>query len=219
MNACAKKLLVASALTLTLHLDGMLAYAGEPLEIVKSVADRVMAILKDPKFKSPDMKKERVERLKEIINSVFDYDEMARRTLGAHWRRRTAAEQQEFLKLFRAFLEKVYSEKVDLYQGERALFVRETIDGDYAEVESKVINAKGEESPVLYRLKRTDSRWNVYDAVIENISIVNNYRSQFDRVISRSSFDELKKMLREKSADPPSTRSTAPPVCSAERVV
>ena len=103
--------------------------------------------------------------------------------------------------------------------GERALFVRETIDGDYAEVESKVINAKGEESPVLYRLKRTDSKWNVYDAVIENISIVNNYRSQFDRVISRSSFDELKKMLREKSADPPSTRSTAPPVCSAERVV
>ena len=200
MNACAKRFLIASALTLTVHFDETVLQAGEPLEIVTSVADRVMGILKDPKFKTPDKKKERVDRLKEIINQVFDYDEMARRTLGAHWRRRTPAEQQEFLKLFRAFLEKIYSEKVDLYQGERMIFGREYIDGDYAEVESTMINAKGEESPLTYRLKRTDGKWSVYDAVIENISIVNNYRSQFDRVISKSSFDDLKKMLRDKGA-------------------
>ena len=200
MHAFAKKSLIASTLMLTLHLRGTLAQAGEPLEVVKSVGDGVIAILKDPKYKSPAKKKDRLERLKEIINPVFDFDEMARRTLGTHWRRRTPAEQQEFVKLFRAFLEKTYSEKVDLYQGERAVFGRETIDGDYAEVESKVVNAKGEESPVLYRLKRTDNKWNVYDAVIENISIVNNYRSQFDRVITKSSFDGLIKMLREKSA-------------------
>jgi phospholipid transport system substrate-binding protein len=200
MNACAKRFWLALAMTLTVHFHGTVVQAGEPLEIVTSVADRVTAILKDPKFKTPDKKKERVERLKEIINQVFDYDEMARRTLGAHWRRRTPAEQQEFLKLFRAFLEKIYSEKVDLYQGERMIFGREYIDGDYAEVESKMINAKGEESPLTYRLKRTDGKWSVYDAVIENISIVNNYRSQFDRVISKSSFDDLKKMLRDKGA-------------------
>jgi len=200
MDAFAKKSLIASTLMLTLHLRGSLAQAGEPLEVVKTVGDGVIAILKDPKYKSPAKTKDRVERLKEIINPVFDYEEMARRTLGTHWRRRTVAEQQEFLKLFRAFLEKTYSEKVDLYQGERVVFGRETIDGDYAEVESKVVNAKGEESPVLYRLKRTDNKWNVYDAVIENISIVNNYRSQFDRVITKSSFDGLIKMLREKSA-------------------
>ena len=200
MDAFAKKSLIASTLMLTLHLRGTLAQAGEPLEVVKTVGDGVIAILKDPKYKSPAKTKDRVERLKEIINPVFDYEEMARRTLGTHWRRRTVAEQQEFLKLFRAFLEKTYSEKVDLYQGERVVFGRETIDGDYAEVESKVVNAKGEESPVLYRLKRTDNKWNVYDAVIENISIVNNYRSQFDRVITKSSFDGLIKMLREKSA-------------------
>ena len=200
MHAFAKKSLIASTLMLTLHLRGTLAQAGEPLEVVKTVGDGVIAILKDPKYKSPAKTKDRVERLKEIINPVFDYEEMARRTLGTHWRRRTVAEQQEFLKLFRAFLEKTYSEKVDLYQGERVVFGRETIDGDYAEVESRVVNAKGEESPVLYRLKRTDNKWNVYDAVIENISIVNNYRSQFDRVITKSSFDALIKMLREKSA-------------------
>ena len=199
MHAFAKKSLIASTLMLTLQLRGTLAQAGEPLQVVKTVGDGVIAILKDPKYKSPAKNKDRVERLKEIINPVFDFEEMARRTLGTHWRRRTPAEQQEFVKLFRAFLEKTYSEKVDLYQGERAVFGRETIDGDYAEVESKVVNAKGEESPVLYRLKRTDNKWNVYDAVIENISIVNNYRSQFDRVITKSSFDGLIKMLREKT--------------------
>ena len=200
MNANLKRSLVALALALIFHMDVTFALAGEPLELVKSAGERVIAILKDPKLKAPDKKKERVERLKEIINPIFDYEEMARRTMGGHWRRRTPVEQQEFLKLFRAFLETVYSEKVDLYEGERAVFGRETIDQDYAEVESKVTNAKGEESPVVYRLKRTDGKWKVYDAVIENISIISNYRSQFDRVLSKSSFEELKKLLREKTA-------------------
>lgn len=200
MKDYAKRGLVAVALALISHMGGTPALAGEPLELVKSVAERVIAILKDPKLQAPEKKKERVERLKEIINPIFDYEEMARRTLGAHWRRRTPAEQQEFLKLFRAFLETIYAEKVDLYEGERAVFGRETTDQDYAEVESKVTNGKGEESPVVYRLKRTDGKWKVYDAVVANISIVNNYRSQFDRVITKSSFDELKKLLRAKGA-------------------
>jgi len=197
MEAYAKRSLVG--LALVFQLGGTLALAGEPLDLVKAAGERAIAILKDPKFKAPDKRKERVERLKEIINPIFDYEEMAKRTLGAHWRRRTPAEQQEFIKLFRAFLEKVYSEKVDLYEGERADFERESIDQDYAEVESKVTNVKGQESPVLYRLKRTAGRWKVYDAVVENISIVNNYRSQFDRVINKSSFEELKNLLREKA--------------------
>jgi len=200
LKAYANRRLGALALALISHMGGALALAGEPLELVKSAGERVIAVLKDPKLKAPDKKKERVGRLKEIINPIFDYDEMARRTLGAHWRRRTPAEQQEFLNLFRAFLETVYTEKVDLYDGERAVFGRETIDQDYAEVESKVTNVKGEESPVIYRLKRTGGKWKVYDAVVENISIVNNYRSQFDRVLNKSSFEELKKLLREKAA-------------------
>jgi len=173
--------------------------AGEPLELVKSAADRALQVLKEPKLKSPEKKKERIDRLRQIINPIFDYEEMARRTMGPHWRRRTPAEQEEFYKLFRAFLEKIYSMKVDFYDGERVAFGRETIDGDYAQVESTVTDSKGMESPVVYRLKRTDGKWNVYDAVVENISIVNNYRSQFDRVISKSSYEELKRMLKEKA--------------------
>lgn len=173
--------------------------AGEALDLVKSAAERAMATLKDPKLKSPDKKKERIERLKEVINPIFDYEEMARRTLGAHWRRRTPAEQEEFARLFRAFLERIYSDKVDFYDGEKVVFGRETVEQEYAQVESTVINAKGDESSVVYRLKRADGKWRVYDAVVENISIVNNYRSQFDRVISKSSYEELKRMLKEKA--------------------
>ena len=174
-------------------------HAGEPLTFVKTAVDGAIAVLKDPKLKPADHKMERIERLKEIVNPMFDYDEMARRSLGAHWRRRSSAEQAEFVGLFRAFLEKIYSDKIDFYDGQRVMFGRETIDQDYAQVDSTMINAKGEESSVVYRLKRTDGKWKVYDAVVENISIVNNYRSQFDRVISKSSYEELKRMLKEKA--------------------
>jgi len=173
------------------------AQAGEPLEVVRVAADRAIEILKDPKLK--DNKSERIDQLREVVKPIFDFDEMAKRSLGPHWRRRTPAEQQEFVKVFRVFLEKIYSVKIDLYYGEKVIFGRETIDQDFAQVESTVINAKGEEVSVIYRLRRTDGKWKVYDAVIENISIVNNYRSQFDRVISKYSYEELVKRLKEKA--------------------
>lgn len=197
MLVCTRPWLIVS---LVLWLAGIApAYGGEPLELVKAAADQVIALLRDPQFKAADRKRERVERLKAIINPIFDYDEIARRTLSAHWERRTPAEREEFTKLFRAFLEKIYSDQIDHYEGERLVFGRESVNQEFAEVESKLINDKNEESPLIYRLKRTDGRWKIYDAVVEDISIVNNYRSQFNRVITKSSFEELKKMLREKA--------------------
>ncbi len=175
--------------------------AGEPLEVVKTAAEKAIQILQDPKLKSNDKKQERMERLKEAVNPIFDYDEMAKRALGAHWRRRTPAEQEEFVKLFRDFLEKIYSDKVNLYDGQKVTFGRETIEKDFAEVESTVISTKGEEIGVIYRLRRgADGKWRVYDALVEHVSIINNYRSQFDHIISKYSFDELKRLLREKIA-------------------
>src|SRR5581483_2376496 len=89
--------------------------------------------------------------------------------------------------------------KVDLYEGEKISFGRETIDGDFAQVESTVTNLKNEPSSVVYRLRRSGGQWKVYDAVVENISIVNHYRAQFDRVIAKSSYEDLKKMLKDKA--------------------
>jgi phospholipid transport system substrate-binding protein len=175
------------------------AQAGEPLEVVRTAVDKAVQILKDPKLQSQDKKKERVERLREALNPIFDYEEMAKRALGTHWRRRTPVEQEEFVKLFRDFLERIYSDKVDLYGGEKVRFGREVIDKDFAQVESTIIKPKGEELAVIYKLRQLNGQWKVYDAVVENISIVNNYRSQFDRIISSSSYEELVKRLQEKA--------------------
>jgi len=173
--------------------------AGEPLEVIKVSADRAIQILKDPQLQAKEKKKERIERLKEIANPLFDFEEMARRSLGPHWRRRSPQEQKEFVKLFRDFVEKTYSNNVDLYAGEQIVMGKEIIDNDYAQVDSSFVNPKGEEFSVVFRLRRTEGEWKVYDALIENISIVNNYRSQFDRVISKSSFEELIRLLKEKA--------------------
>jgi len=174
------------------------ANAGAPLDLVRTTIDRAIQILKDPKLSSPDKKKERVDRLREALAAVFDYEEMAKRALGPHWRQRTPAEQEEFVKLFRDFLERVYSEKIGLYGGEKVRFGREVMDSEFAQVESTIIQPKGEEIAVVYKLRQVNGQWKVYDAIVENISIVNNYRSQFDRVISSSSYEELVKRLREK---------------------
>jgi phospholipid transport system substrate-binding protein len=176
-----------------------LAAAGEPLEFVRTAIEKAVQVLKDPKHQPQDKKNERIDRLREVLNPIFDYDEMAKRALGSHWRRRTSAEQEEFVKLFRDFLERVYSDKIDLYGGEKVLFGREVMDGEFAQVDSTLIRPKGEEIAVIYKLRRANGKWKVYDAVVENISIVNNYRSQFDRVISSSSYEELVKRLQEKA--------------------
>jgi phospholipid transport system substrate-binding protein len=174
------------------------AQAGEPLEAVRTAIDKALEILKDPRLQAKDRKRERIDRLREVLTPIFDYDEMSKRALGAHWRRRTPAEQEEFVVLFRDFLERTYSDKIDLYGGEKVLFGRETIDADFARVETTIISPKGEEIAVVYKLRRGNGKWKVYDSVVENISLINNYRSQFDRVISTASYEELVKRLREK---------------------
>ena len=174
------------------------AHAGAPLDLVRTTVDRAIQILKDPTLSSRDKKNERVDRLREALDAIFDYEEMAKRALGPHWRQRTPAEQQEFVKLFHYFLERVYSDKIDLYGGEKVRFGREVMDNEFAQVESTIIQPKGEEIAVVYKLRQVNGQWKVYDAIVENISIVNNYRSQFDRVISSSSYEELVKRLRGK---------------------
>lgn len=174
------------------------AYGGEPLEVVKSAAEKAIQILQDPGLQGKDKKNEKLSNLRAVVNPVFDYSEMARRTLGPHWSSRTAAEQEEFTRLFREFVERIYSDKIDLYNGEKVIFGRESIDRELAQVESFVIDAKGEKTVVLYRLFKNQSGWKVYDAVVEDIGLVANYRSQFDRIIRNSSYQELIRRLKEK---------------------
>ena len=177
---------------------GMPAVAGEPTDAIKSAIDQGVDILKTAKLDNTKQRTEVINRLREIVYPLFDFNEMAKRSLGAHWRRLNAQQQKEFVTAFTELLEKTYADQIDLYQGQRVAYVGETIDKDYAQVSTKVIAQNNQAYSVDYRLHRVDGKWRIYDVVAENISIVNNYRSQFNRVIVNSSFDELLKRIKDK---------------------
>ena len=173
--------------------------AGVPTDQLRETADKVLAILKDPNRKSEAKKEERRNELRQVIYPRFDFEDMAKRSLGTYWRGRTPEEQQDFVKTFSAILEKSYADKIESYNGEKIAYKSELLDKDYAEVDTKVVTKKGEEFAINYKLHLVSGVWKVYDLVIENISLVNNYRSQFSRILSTSSYGELMRRMKEKS--------------------
>jgi phospholipid transport system substrate-binding protein len=172
------------------------AAAGPATDQTRMTVDKVLSILKNPSLQSNP--KQRREQLRETIYPRFDFTEMAKRSLGPHWSRRTPQEQQEFVKAFTDLLENSYLDQIESYNGEKIAYTREQLDKDSAEVFTKVINKKGEEFSINYKLHSVGGEWKVYDVVVEDISLVNNYRSQFNRVLANASFDELLKKLQQK---------------------
>jgi phospholipid transport system substrate-binding protein len=190
---------IFSALVLTAALArGGDSSAGVPTDQVRATVNRVLMILKDPALNSAGAKEARRAELSKAILPRFDFEEMAKRSLGAEWRRRTPAEQKEFVRLFTALLKDSYVDSIESYRGEKVVYRGESQDGDYADVGTKMIDKRGQEFAIDYRLNLEGSEWKVYDVIIENISIVNNYRSQFQRILSRSSFAELLRRLSDK---------------------
>ena len=175
-------------------------HAGLPTSQIRTTVDQVLEILNDPTLKSKSAKEERRSRLRQVIYPRFDFAEMSRRSLGPTWQRINPGEQQEFLKLFTQLLEDSYVSNIESYNGEKILYGRELQEQGFAEVDTKVVTNKGEEFTVNYKLHERDGDWKIYDVVIENVSIVNNYRSQFNRLLAKSSFADLLDRLREKVA-------------------
>lgn len=174
------------------------AFAGAPAEQIQGAIEKVVATLKDPNLKSPAKKQERLDKLRQVIYPKFDFAEMAKRSLGSHWQKRSEAEQREFVKVFTELIENAYMENLEAYNGEKVSITGEKQDKEYAEVNSKIATNKGEEIAVNYRLLQSGGDWKIYDVVIENISLVSNYRSQFNRVITQSSYDELFRRMKGK---------------------
>jgi phospholipid transport system substrate-binding protein len=172
--------------------------AGEPTDQVRGAIDRVLEILKKKDLQAKERKAERRTLLREEISKAFDFDEMAKRSLGPAWRERTPEERKEYVALFRQVLENSYLGKVEAYQGEKIKYVKDTVqDGRFATVETFIVTGKGQEIPLNYRMTKEKSEWRVYDVVIEEISLVNNYRSQFGAILQKSSFKDLLARLRE----------------------
>ena len=169
------------------------AWAGAPTEQVRQYTDQVQKILGDPALRSVDKR----AAVRKVAVEVFDVNETARRALGPHWQSRTPSERDEFVRLFADLLERTYISKIDLYGGERLRYTSEAIDGEFAIVRAKVVTNRGTEVPVEARMLKRGEHWLIYDIAIENVSLISNYRTQFDRIIRTASFGELVRRLKE----------------------
>lgn len=182
-----------AALTLALVLGlGGQAWAGSPTEQLRFYTDQVMKVLESRTMTAP----ERLEAVRAVASEAFDVSETAQRALGLHWQQRTPAERQEFVQVFRSLLEQTYLSRIGEFGGERIKYVSERIDGDRAIVRAVIVTKNGTEVPVESRLLQKADRWLIYDVLIENISLIASYRSQFDRVIRTASYPELIRRLK-----------------------
>jgi phospholipid transport system substrate-binding protein len=172
------------------------AWAGAPTDTLRDYTEAVQKVLDDPTLKAEERRHERRAAVRKLAAEAFDVQETARRALGTHWQQRSPAEREEFVQLFADLLERTYISKVDLYGGERVRFTDERVDGDTAVVRARIVTKQGTEVPIEGRMHKRGERWLIYDVVIENISMIANYRSQFDRIIRTTSFAELIKRLR-----------------------
>ena len=182
-----------------LILCGQIAtYGGTPMEGVRDTTNKIIAIVSDPALKTPDKKKEKAGLIRAAVDERFNWEEMSKRALARHWSARTEEEKKEFIDLFGKLLERTYLDKVEGYSGEKVLYVDEVVDGKYATVSVKIVTKKDTEISVLYRVKKDGDNWLVYDISIEGVSLINNYRKQFNSIIVRNSYKELVDKLREK---------------------
>ena len=174
------------------------AMGEDPKNRIKQTTDQIIAILNDPALKVPDKAAERRRLIREAVDELFDWEEFSRRALARHWKKITDSEKKEFVPLFGKLLERTYMDKVENYSGEQVLYTDEKIEVNYGVVNVRVITDKNEEIDVNYRLRKKDDEWVVYDVSIAGVSLVNNYRVQFNDILIRSSFKELMKRLKEK---------------------
>ena len=174
------------------------AQAMTPTETVKSRVDEALQGLSQTTSATPESAERRRTEIRRAADSLFDFTEMSRRALGRHWADRTAAERDEFVRLFTDLVARSYIGKIDRYAGETIAYTGERVDGDEASVRSQVVTAKGAQIPLEYRLHKVNENWTAYDVFVENVSLVGTYRSQFDRIIKSESFADLLRRLREK---------------------
>jgi phospholipid transport system substrate-binding protein len=186
------------------------AWAGPPTDQLKAQIDRVLRVMDAPEYKKEGKQRDRRAAVRQIANEIFDFTETARRSLGRHWQSRTPAERQEFVALFSDLLERSYISKIELYGGERISYQGDTIDGDVAFVRTKLTTKQGTDIPIEYRMLRRGDKWMVYDVVIEGISLIANYRAQFNKIIQTSSYQELVQRMKTKQEEFEVTRGHEP---------
>ena len=172
--------------------------AGEATDRIKAVSDKLFSIISDKTLQTPDMRGKREQMIMEAVDKGFNWEEFSKRALAKNWGKRTDSEKKEFVSLFRQLVERTYMDKTGQYSGGKAEFLEEKIDGEYGNIKTQLISSTGIKTPVDYRVMKKDGAWWVYDVYIEGVSLVNNYRSQFNDILIKSSYEDLVKRLKEK---------------------
>jgi len=171
------------------------AWAGAPTDQLREGVARVVKILRDPELKGLTKVNERSAAVNKVADEIFDFGETAKRALGQHWAQRTAAEREEFVRLFTALLQRTYISKVDQYNSEMT-FQDDVVDGNQAIVRTTLLLGKGSEMALDYRMHHPRDRWQVYDISIDGTSLVANYRSQFNKIVRTESYEGLVARLK-----------------------
>ena len=174
------------------------ARAAGPTDQLKSAIDRVVKTIEDSTLKGEDKIPERRRAVRKVANDIFDWNEIARRSLARHWQPLAEQQRAEFVALFADLLERSYISKIELYGGEKILYTGERADGDLATVSTKIATKNGTEVPIDYRLLKRGDRWLVYDVNIEGVSLVSNYRTQFNKIIQTASYNDLIQRMKTK---------------------
>jgi phospholipid transport system substrate-binding protein len=183
------------AMCLLLPLQG---FAATPMETVEKGVDTVIKTLGDPAFKAKT-KEDQIAVIGKEIDHIFDFQELSRRTLGRDWKKMSAEQQKEFVKLFKQLLQGVYADRLLAYSDQKVIFDKETmLKKGRAEVQSYLQTSDGNKIPLFYRLTDRSGSWKVYDVIIEGVSMVKNYRTQFRQILSKDSPDKLIEILRDK---------------------
>jgi len=188
----------AGAIAAGIALAATAAWAGPATDQVKTSVERVLKVVQDPELKKPQNTEKRRTQIREVARQLFDFSEMAKRALARHWAARTPEQRKRFIELFADLLENSYVSKIETYSGEKIVYLPEQADGDTVTVRSKIVTERGTEIPIDYRMQKDGARWQVFDVAIEGVSLVANYRTQFNKIITQSSFDELVKKMEQK---------------------
>ena len=174
------------------------AYAGTPLGTVQTNVNKVLEVLRDPALKAETAKEIKKEKLRAIYEQMFEEIELAKRSLARNWNALDLAQRQEFVQLFRQVLEKAYIDKILSYTDEKVVFDKETMLAEnQAEVQTRIVTSS-KEIPISYRVILKDGTWKVYDVIVEGVSLVQNYRTQFSDILAKNSPKELLEILRKK---------------------
>ncbi|MEJ2166049.1 MAG: ABC transporter substrate-binding protein [Desulfobacterales bacterium] len=187
-------MIIAMVLLIPLH-----GFAAAPMQTVETGVNKVLATLTDPGFKNKS-KDQQVSQLTEVISTIFDFDELSKRTLGREWRKMNDAQRKEFVQLFTQLLQGVYADRLLAYSDQKVIFDKESmLKKGIAEVQSYLQTSDGQKIPLFYRMTDKSGSWKVYDVIIEGVSMVKNYRTQFREILAKDSPEKLLQILRDKT--------------------